>query len=86
MNRQWLEKRVTSNLDREFPRRTPPRSGRGREDQKPRDRGVRLLSDHALRSDGEVTGHLLGFTNREDGRSGSNCLHRSLAGLDARSA
>ncbi len=86
LNRQWLEQRVTSNLDREFlyvARHLDPDNAA--EIKKLEIPGVRLLREYKRYfPNGEVTGHLLGFTNLdEDGQEGLELAYnRSLAGID----
>jgi cell division protein FtsI (penicillin-binding protein 3) len=86
LNRQWLEQRVTSNLDREFlyvaRHLDPDDAGEIKKLEIP---GVRLLREYKRYfPNGEVTGHLLGFTNLdEDGQEGLELAYnRSLAGID----
>ena len=83
---QWLAQRVTSNLDREFlyvARHMDPRdAARIRALGIP---GVYLLREYRrYYPNGEVTGHLLGFTNLDDaGQEGLELAYdQSLAGVD----
>ena len=86
LNRQWLEQRVTSNLDREFlyveRHVTPEKAGRIRALDIP---GVYLRREYKrFYPNGEVTSHLLGFTNLDEkGQEGLElAFDRSLAGKD----
>jgi cell division protein FtsI (penicillin-binding protein 3) len=84
-NRQWLEQRVTSNLDREFlyvARHVDP--VRAAEIKALGIPGVYLLREYRrYYPNSEVTGHLLGFTNLDDvGQEGLELAYnQSLAGL-----
>ncbi|MGH8129659.1 MAG: peptidoglycan D,D-transpeptidase FtsI family protein [Steroidobacteraceae bacterium] len=85
-NRQWLEQRVTSNLDRQFlyvARHVDPAEAvKIKELGIP---GVYLLREYRrYYPNGEVTGHLLGFTNLdESGQEGLELAYnQSLAGID----
>ena len=86
LNRQWLGQRVTSNLDREFlyvARHLEP-------DEAAKIRKLKIPGVYFLREykrfypNGEVTGHLLGFTNLDEaGLEGLEFAYdRSLAGMD----
>jgi cell division protein FtsI (penicillin-binding protein 3) len=86
VNRQWLEQRVTSNLDREFlyvARHVEP-------DEATRVRKLGIPGVYFQREykrfypNAEVTGHLLGFTNLDEaGQEGLElAFDRSLAGTD----
>ncbi|HEU4515931.1 MAG TPA: penicillin-binding protein 2, partial [Steroidobacteraceae bacterium] len=86
LNRQWLGQRVTSNLDREFlyvARHIDP-------DKADEVRALRIPGVYIQREykrfypNGEVTGHLLGFTNLDEaGLEGLEfAYNRSLAGID----
>ncbi|HET8691983.1 MAG TPA: penicillin-binding transpeptidase domain-containing protein, partial [Steroidobacteraceae bacterium] len=86
LNRQWLEQRVTSNLDREFlyveRHVNPDKAKRVRELGIP---GVALQREYKrFYPNGEVTSHLLGFTNLdEEGQEGLElAFNNSLAGKD----
>ena len=86
LNRQWLEQRVTSNLDREFLYVTrhidPDKAGEIRKLKIP---GVSFEREYKrFYPNGEVTAHLLGFTNLdEEGSEGLELTYdRSLAGKD----
>jgi cell division protein FtsI (penicillin-binding protein 3) len=86
LNRQWLEQRVTSNLDREFlyveRHVNPDKAARVRALAIP---GVALQREYKrFYPNGEVTSHLLGFTNLdEDGQEGLELAYNnSLAGKD----
>ncbi len=86
LNRQWLEQRVTSNLDREFlyvaRHIDPSEASRIRELKIP---GVYFLREYKrFYPNAEVTGHLLGFTNLDEaGQEGLElAFDRSLAGID----
>ncbi len=86
LNRQWLEQRVTSNLDREFlyveRHINPDEAARVRALGIP---GVALQREYKrFYPNGEVTSHLLGFTNLdEEGQEGLElAFNRSLAGKD----
>ena len=86
LNRQWLEQRVTSNLDREFlyveRHVNPDKAARVRALAIP---GVALQREYKrFYPNGEVTSHLLGFTNLdEDGQEGLElAFNNSLAGKD----
>jgi cell division protein FtsI (penicillin-binding protein 3) len=85
-NRQWLEQRVTSNLDREFlyvARHVDP--DEAAKIKKLGIPGVYLLREYRrYYPNGEITGHVLGFTNLdEDGQEGLELAYnRSLAGID----
>lgn len=67
-NREWLAQRVTSNLDREFlyvARHMNPDDAR--EVMRLKIPGVRLLREYRrYYPNGEVTGHLTGFTDLDD--------------------
>ncbi|HEX9706215.1 MAG TPA: penicillin-binding transpeptidase domain-containing protein [Steroidobacteraceae bacterium] len=86
LNRQWLEQRVTSNLDREFlyvARHVDPEEAA--KIKKLGIPGVYLLREYRrYYPNGEITGHVLGFTNLdEDGQEGLELAYnRSLAGID----
>ncbi len=86
LNRQWLGQRVTSNLDRDFlyvARHLEP-------DEAAKIRRLAIPGVYFLREykrfypNGEVTGHLLGFTNLDEaGLEGLEfAYNRSLAGID----
>ncbi|HEU5468010.1 MAG TPA: penicillin-binding transpeptidase domain-containing protein [Steroidobacteraceae bacterium] len=86
LNRQWLGQRVTSNLDRDFlyvARHLEP-------DEAAAIMRLGISGVHVLREykrfypNGEVTGHLLGFTNLDEaGLEGLEfAWNRSLAGVD----
>jgi cell division protein FtsI (penicillin-binding protein 3) len=86
LNRQWLGQRVTSNLDRDFlyvARHLQP-------DEAAKIRGLEIPGVYFMREykrfypNGEVTGHLLGFTNLDEaGLEGLEfAYNRSLAGID----
>ena len=86
LNRQWLGQRVTSNLDRDFlyvARHLEP-------DEAAKIRKLKIPGVYFLREykrfypNGEVTGHLLGFTNLDEaGLEGLEFAYdRSLAGMD----
>jgi cell division protein FtsI (penicillin-binding protein 3) len=83
-NRQWLEQRVTSNLDREFlyvARHVDP--DRAQEILALGIPGVHLVREYRrYYPTSEVTGHLLGFTNLDDvGQEGLElAFNQSLAG------
>ena len=86
LNRQWLEQRVTSNLDREFlyvaRHLDPDKAGEIRKLGIP---GVSFEREYKrFYPNGEVTAHLLGFTNLdEEGSEGLELAYdRSLAGKD----
>lgn len=86
LHRQWLEQRVTSNLDREFlyveRHVSPDKAQRIRALEIP---GVYLQREYKrFYPNGEVTSHLLGFTNLdEEGQEGLELAYdRSLAGKD----
>lgn len=86
LNRQWLEQRVTSTLDREFlyveRHITPEKAARIRALGIP---GVYLQREYKrFYPNGEVTSHLLGFTNLDEkGQEGLElAFDRSLAGKD----
>ena len=83
---QWLAQRVTSNLDREFlyvaRHMDPAEAARIRALGIP---GVYLLREYKrYYPNGEVTGHLLGFTNLDEaGQEGLELAYdQSLAGAD----
>ena len=83
---QWLAQRVTSNLDREFlyvaRHMDPAEAARIKALGVP---GVYLLREYRrYYPNGEVTGHLLGFTNLDEaGQEGLELAYdQSLAGLD----
>ena len=86
LNRQWLAQRVASNLDREFlyvARHLEPKQAD--ELRKLEIPGVYFQREYKrFYPNGEVTGHLLGFTNLdEDGLEGLEFAYdRSLAGID----
>ena len=72
LNRQWLEQRVTSNLDREFlyvaRHLDPDKAGEIRKLGIP---GVSFEREYKrFYPNGEVTAHLLGFTNLDEEGSG----------------
>ncbi|HTL50402.1 MAG TPA: penicillin-binding transpeptidase domain-containing protein [Steroidobacteraceae bacterium] len=86
LNRQWLEQRVTSNLDREFLYVTrhiePEEAAAVRKLKIP---GVYFQREYKrFYPNTEVTGHLLGFTNLDEaGQEGLELAYdRSLAGKD----
>ena len=86
LNRQWLEQRVTSNLDREFlyvaRHIEPDEAGKIRQLKIP---GVYFLREYKrFYPNSEVTGHLLGFTNLDEaGQEGLElAFDRSLSGID----
>ena len=86
LDRQWLEQRVTSNLDREFlyvaRHIEPEEAGKIRQLKIP---GVYFLREYKrFYPNSEVTGHLLGFTNLDEaGQEGLElAFDRSLAGID----
>ena len=86
LNRQWLGQRVTSNLDREFlyvaRHLEPDEAAKIRKLAIP---GVYFLREYKrFYPNGEVTGHLLGFTNLDEaGLEGMEfAYNRSLAGMD----
>lgn len=86
LNRQWLEQRVTSNLDREFLYVTrhiePEEAAAVRKLKIP---GVYFQREYKrFYPNTEVTGHLLGFTNLDEaGQEGLElAFDRSLAGKD----
>lgn len=85
-NRQWLEQRVTSNLDREFlyvARHVDPQvAAKIRKLAIP---GVYLVREYRrYYPNGEITGHVLGFTNLDEaGQEGLELAYdQSLAGID----
>jgi cell division protein FtsI (penicillin-binding protein 3) len=85
-NRQWLAQRVTSNLDRQFlyvaRHMEPAEAAKIRALGIP---GVYLLREYRrYYPSGEVTGHLLGFTNLDEaGQEGLELAYdQSLAGVD----
>jgi cell division protein FtsI (penicillin-binding protein 3) len=85
-NRQWLEQRVTSNLDRQFlyvaRHMDPAEAAKIKTLGIP---GVYLLREYRrYYPNSEVTGHLLGFTNLDEaGQEGLELAYdQSLAGLD----
>ncbi len=85
---QWLAQRVTSNLDRQFlyvaRHMDPADAARVRALGVP---GVYLTREYKrYYPSGEVTGHVLGFTNLDDvGQEGLELAYdRSLAGIDGR--
>jgi cell division protein FtsI (penicillin-binding protein 3) len=86
LNRQWLEQRVTSNLDREFlyvARHIEPEEAASV--RKLRIAGVYFQREYKrFYPNTEVTGHLLGFTNLDEaGQEGLElAFDRSLAGKD----
>ena len=87
-DRQWLAQRVTSNLDRQFlyvaRHMDPAEAARIKALGIP---GVYLLREYRrYYPNGEVTGHLLGFTNLDEaGQEGLELEYdQSLAGLDGR--
>jgi cell division protein FtsI (penicillin-binding protein 3) len=84
LNRQWLEQRVTSNLDREFlyveRHIDPAKAAKVRALRIP---GVSLQREYKrFYPNGEVTSHLLGFTNLDEkGQEGLELAYNgSLAG------
>ena len=86
LNRQWLGQRVTSNLDRDFlyvaRHLEPDEAARIRKLAIP---GVYFQREYKrFYPNGEVTGHLLGFTNLDEaGLEGLEYAYdRSLAGVD----
>jgi cell division protein FtsI (penicillin-binding protein 3) len=86
LNRQWLEQRITSNLDRDFiyveRHINPDKAARIRALGIP---GVSFLREYKrFYPNGEVTSHLLGFTNLDEaGQEGLELAYdRSLAGKD----
>ncbi len=86
LNRQWLGQRVTSNLDRDFlyvaRHLEPDEAAKIRKLGIP---GVYFLREYKrFYPNGEVTGHLLGFTNLDEaGLEGLEFAYdRSLAGMD----
>jgi cell division protein FtsI (penicillin-binding protein 3) len=86
LNRQWLGQRVTSNLDRDFlyvaRHLEPDEAAKIRKLGIP---GVYFLREYKrFYPNGEVTGHLLGFTNLDEaGLEGLEYAYdRSLAGMD----
>ncbi|MGQ0429698.1 MAG: peptidoglycan D,D-transpeptidase FtsI family protein [Gammaproteobacteria bacterium] len=85
-DRQWLAQRVTSNLDREFlyvaRHMDPAEAAKIRALDIP---GVYLLREYRrYYPNGEVTGHVLGFTNLDEaGQEGLELAYdQSLAGVD----
>jgi cell division protein FtsI (penicillin-binding protein 3) len=85
-DRQWLAQRVTSNLDREFlyvaRHMDPAEAAKIKALGIP---GVYLLREYRrYYPNGEVTGHLLGFTNLDEaGQEGLELAYdKSLAGVD----
>lgn len=85
-DRQWLAQRVTSNLDRQFlyvaRHMDPAEAAKVKALGIP---GVYLLREYRrYYPNGEVTGHLLGFTNLDEaGQEGIELAYdRSLAGVD----
>lgn len=87
-DRQWLAQRITSNLDREFlyvaRHMDPAEALKIKALGIP---GVYLLREYRrYYPNGEVTGHLLGFTNLDEaGQEGLELEYdQSLAGLDGR--
>jgi len=85
-NQQWLAQRVTSNLDRQFlyvaRHMDPAEAARIKALGIP---GVYLLREYRrYYPNGEVTGHLLGFTNLDEaGQEGLELAYdQSLAGVD----
>jgi cell division protein FtsI (penicillin-binding protein 3) len=86
LNRQWLAQRVTSNLDREFlyvARHKEP--GEAEAIRRAGIPGVYTLREYKrFYPNGEVTGHLLGFTNLDEtGLEGLEfAYNRSLDGID----
>jgi cell division protein FtsI (penicillin-binding protein 3) len=86
LNRQWLEQRVTSNLDREFlyvARHIEPEEAATV--RRLRIPGVYFQREYKrFYPNTEVTGHLLGFTNLDEaGQEGLElAFDRSLAGKD----
>ncbi len=85
-NRQWLAQRVTSNLDRQFlyvaRHMEPAEAAKIKALGIP---GVYLLREYRrYYPSGEVTGHLLGFTNLDEaGQEGLELAYdQSLAGVD----
>ncbi len=86
LNRQWLGQRVTSNLDRDFlyvaRHLQPVEAAKIRKLEIP---GVYFMREYKrFYPNGEVTGHLLGFTNLDEaGLEGLEfAYNRSLAGID----
>ncbi|MBM2853407.1 MAG: cell division protein [Steroidobacteraceae bacterium] len=87
-DRQWLAQRITSNLDRQFlyvaRHMDPAEASKIKALDIP---GVYLLREYRrYYPNGEVTGHLLGFTNLDEaGQEGLELEYdQSLAGLDGR--
>jgi cell division protein FtsI (penicillin-binding protein 3) len=86
LNRQWLGQRVTSNLDRDFlyvARHIEP--AKAAEVRALKIPGVYIQREYKrYYPNGEVTGHLLGFTNLDEaGLEGIEFAYdRSLAGID----
>ncbi len=87
-DRQWLAQRITSNLDRQFlyvaRHMDPAEASKIKALGIP---GVYLLREYRrYYPNGEVTGHLLGFTNLDEaGQEGLELEYdQSLAGLDGR--
>jgi cell division protein FtsI (penicillin-binding protein 3) len=87
-DRQWLAQRITSNLDRQFlyvaRHMDPAEAAKIKALGIP---GVYLLREYRrYYPNGEVTGHLLGFTNLDEaGQEGLELEYdQSLAGLDGR--
>ena len=85
---QWLAQRVTSNLDRQFlyvaRHMDPAEAARVRALGVP---GTYLMREYRrYYPNGEVTGHVLGFTNLDDvGQEGLElAFDQSLAGIDGR--
>ena len=86
LNRQWLGQRVTSNLDRDFlyvaRHLEPAEAARIRRLEIP---GVYFMREYKrFYPNGEVTGHLLGFTNLDEaGLEGLEfAYNRPLSGID----
>ncbi|MBX3704268.1 MAG: penicillin-binding protein 2 [Steroidobacteraceae bacterium] len=87
-DRQWLAQRVTSNLDRQFlyvaRHMDPAEAAKVKALGIP---GVYLMREYRrYYPNGEVTGHLLGFTNLDEkGQEGLELAYdQSLAGVDGR--
>ena len=85
-NPQWLAQRVTSNLDRQFlyvaRHMDPPDAAKVKALGIP---GVELMREYKrYYPNGEVTGHVLGFTNLDEaGQEGLELAYnQSLAGID----
>ena len=86
LNRQWLEPARHQQPRPRVPlRRAPPRARRGGEVRKLAIPGVYFQREYKrFYPNGEVTGHLLGFTNLDEaGQEGLELAYdRSLAGID----